>query len=590
VYDTYHSGQYAIVLQRIDEPSRPLIVAEDGFQNVQPDICCDGHGDLWVTWSSNRNDRDHKWWLTKYVRLARFDGAAIQRPAAEPPGMDLYNEDSWQGWEFPSVHVDRDNRVWLFGQASHTLYAQFLDKEGWSERFDIAPRRWGTWKPRVRVAGGDPTYLVSMGLEGAQFHRLDIRSNGRTDAAPPDELFLAGLDPSVSSADVRVAASDPASPDPGHHQGQDGLRHFFGDLHCHSIYGDAMSDVDEIFHRYRDAYGYDFAALTEHDYLDGMELSSSELKMMWAHADRMTVPGEFVALYGYEWTSPALADHAGEGGTVGEGHRHILYPDQTGPLVSYGEPDCRTAAGLLNRLAGRRALVIPHHTGWSGTDWDAYDPALSRLIEVCSTHGRFEYEGNQPIGYRLDHVHPGKFVVDGLRRGLRLGFVGGSDSHGLLWHATEMEGRSKEVPAGTRVGWKEDSFRTGMTAILAPELTRAALFDALYERRCYATSGVPIRIDFRVNGHVMGSEIVVDSQPRISADIRGTAELHVVQLVRSGSAFFSRSFGELLSTHDAHLEIVDDVIEPGDSHFYYLRVVQRDGNMAWSSPVWVTWP
>ena len=42
---------------------------------------------------------------------------------------------------------------------------------------------------------------------------------------------------------------------------------FFGDLHAHSIYGDATGDVDEFYHRYRDAYGYDFATLTEHDYL-----------------------------------------------------------------------------------------------------------------------------------------------------------------------------------------------------------------------------------------------------------------------------------------------------------------------------------
>ena len=29
-------------------------------------------------------------------------------------------------------------------------------------------------------------------------------------------------------------------------------------------------------------------------------------------------------------------------------------------------------------------------------------------------------------------------------------------------------------------------------------------------------------------------------------------------------------------------------IEFEDENRYYVRVVQRDGNMAWSSPVWVT--
>jgi hypothetical protein len=573
-YDRYRDGRYGVFVQRVDQASPPVLVVDDGFQNVQPDLGSDDEGNLWIAWSSNQNDRGDRWWLTKEAKLVRFDGIAFSDPIGSMPGRDIYNEDSWQGWEFPRVTLDEFGRVWLFGQASHTLYSQFYTGDGWSERFVIAPKRWGTWKPRVRTAGRNPMYLVSMGLNGAQYQILEPRDPG----SPPAQTSRA------ERTEIRVGSAAEEILHPSSE-----VRPYFGDLHCHSVYGDAVSDVDEIYHRYRDAYGYDFAALTEHDYLDGMELSGSELQMMWAHADRMTVPGRFVALHGYEWTSPALADHAGPGGSVGEGHRHVIYPDRSGPLVSYGEDCCRTAAGLLKRLKGRRALVIQHHTGWSGTDWNAYDPNLSRLIEICSTHGRFEFEGNRPIGYRRDHVHPGKYVVDGLDQGLRFGFVGGSDSHGLIWHATEMEGRSDEVPAGTRVGWKEDSFRTGMTAVLAPELTREAIFDALYNRRCYATSGVPIRIDFRIDRHLMGSEIEIDDRPRISADIRGTEELHTVQVVRSGKAFFSRSFGELLSTHDAHLELVDDVIEPGETHYYYLRVIQRDENMAWSSPIWVTW-
>ena len=584
-YDCYRDACYNVFIQRIDQPSEPIPVAVDGYQNVQTDLSAGPDGCLWITWASNRNEREDRWWLTKYARLARFDGSRVDLVPEEMPGRDMFNEDSWQGWEFPAVAADQNGRVWLFGQATHTLVGQCYDDGVWSERFDIAPRRWGSWKPRVRLAGDGPFHVVSMGLGGAQWQVFEGR--GKVPRPASHVPSPASHVPSPASrvpgpaSHVQPPTSNPQPPT------SEGI--FFGDLHCHSIYGDACSDVDEIYHRYRDAYGYDFACLTEHDYLDGMELSQSELKMMWAQSDRMTEPGRFVAMYGYEWTSPALADHAGSGGAVGEGHRHIIYPDQSGPLVSYGESSAKTGKGLLERLAGRRALVIQHHTGWSGTDWDAYDPNLSRLIEVCSTHGRFEFEGNRPIGYRRDHIHSGKFVVDGLNRGLRFGFVGGSDSHGLIWHATEMEGRSEEVPAGTRVGWKEDPFRTGMTAILAPELTREALFEALYNRRCYATSGVPIVLDFKVDGEMMGSDLLIDGRPRISATVRGTAELEVVQIVRSGKAFFSRSYGDEIHTHDAHIEIVDHVIEPGESHYYYFRVIQRDGNMAWSSPVWVTW-
>ena len=577
-YDCYRNGHFQVFVQRLDVPSRPVPVTRDDFQNLQPSIASDKSGNLWIAWASNKNpaSRD-RWWLTKWTSVCRFDGESFAEPVGSRPGVDLYNEDAWQGWEFPAVTVDAHERVWLFGQASHTLYAQYLDGAGWSALHSIAERHWGSWKPRARVAGSNPLYLAAMGLHGAQLQRIDVPpKNGTIQLAAQD-------DPPVATMRSPERAERPSLTT----QSGERLHYFFGDLHAHSAYSDALNDVDEFYYRYRDAYGYDFAALTDHDFLDGMELSRSELKMIWNHADRVTRPGEFVAFYGYEWTAPALADHAGEGRTVGEGHRHILYPDQTGPLISYGEESANTGKKLLRRLRGLRALVIPHHTAWSGTDWDAHDPELQRLIEVCSTHGRFEFPGNKPIGYRRDHIHPGKFVLDALARGYRLGFVGGSDSHGLRWHATEMEGRAGHIPPGTRVGWKEDAFRTGMTVILAPELSRELLFSALYNRRCYATSGEPIVLDVRVNGELMGSELSTLKAPHITASVRGTAPIRSIDIVRSGYTFGGLQSlpGEGLMS--VTLALDDTIIIPGETHYYYVRVLQEDGNMAWSSPIWV---
>jgi hypothetical protein len=36
------------------------------------------------------------------------------------------------------------------------------------------------------------------------------------------------------------------------------------------------------------------------------------------------------------------------------------------------------------------------------------------------------------------------------------------------------------------------------------------------------------------------------------------------------------------------IELTDNIIIPQETHYYYLRVLQTDGNMAWSSPIWVT--
>ena len=579
-YDCYRDGHFQVFVQRLDIPSRPVPVTRDGFQNLHASIASDKSGNLWIAWASNRNpaSRD-RWWLTKWTSVCRYDGESFSEPAGPRPGVDLHNEDAWQGWEFPAIAVDAHGRVWVFGQASHTLYAQSVDGGGWSRLYSIAERHWGSWKPRVRVVGADPIYVAAMGLHGAQLQRIDVQpAKGTIQLAAPGE------GPPVTVRSTARAERPSLTTKNGER-----LHYFFGDLHAHSAYSDALNDVDELYYRYRDGYGYDFAALTDHDFLDGMELSQSELKMIWSHADRVTRPGEFVAFYSYEWTAPALADHAGEGQSVGEGHRHILYEDQTGPLISYGEESANSGKKLLHRLRGHKALVIPHHTAWSGTDWDAHDPELQRLIEVCSTHGRFEFSGNKPIGYRRDHIHPGKFVLDALALGYRLGFVGGSDSHGLRWHATEMEGRAGHIPAGTRVGWKEDAFRTGMTVILSSELTREALFSALFNRQCYATSGEPIVLDVRINEELMGSELTASMPPHIAVSVRGTAPIRSIEVIRSGHPFGGLQClpGEGVTTVEIVLD--DTIIIPGETHYYYVRVLQEDGNMAWSSPIWVSY-
>ena len=301
----------------------------------------------------------------------------------------------------------------------------------------------------------------------------------------------------------------------------------------------------------------------------------------------MTVPGRFVAFCGYEWTAPAIAEHRGPGQTVGEGHKHIIFPANIGPLISYGEPSANTGARLLARFEGVEALIIPHHTSWSGIDWEAHDENLVRLVEVCSTHGRFEYSGNQPIGYRRDHVHLGKFVLDALDLGYKLGFVGGSDSHGLRWHGAELADRDSHMQPGTLVGWKEDAYRTGMTVIFARELTRRSLYQALYERRCYATSGVPIELDFRINGELMGSEITTDRSPKIEAKIKGTAPIRSVDLIRSGYGHAGLQSREGAGLTELSFSFEDEIIIPSEAHYYYLRVSQEDGNMAWSSPIWL---
>ena len=87
----------------------------------------------------------------------------------------------------------------------------------------------------------------------------------------------------------------------------------------------------------------------------------------------------------------------------------------------------------------------------------------------------------------------------------------------------------------------------------------------------------------------MGSEISVASPPRLTLFVRGTADLQAIELVRQGFVFDNRWFAEGDQQREAQMEWVDDLLIPGETQYYYVRVIQRDGNMAWSSPIWVTY-
>jgi hypothetical protein len=64
--------------------------------------------------------------------------------------------------------------------------------------------------------------------------------------------------------------------------------------------------------------------------------------------------------------------------------------------------------------------------------------------------------------------------------------------------------------------------------------------------------------------------------------VDGTATIKRITLVRNEKDY--QAWEPNTKTHSQ--SYTDDKMEPGENR-YYLRVEQVDGNMAWSSPVWV---
>ncbi|HLF24043.1 MAG TPA: DUF3604 domain-containing protein, partial [Burkholderiales bacterium] len=163
------------------------------------------------------------------------------------------------------------------------------------------------------------------------------------------------------------------------------------------------------------------------------------------------------------------------------------------------------------QLARVPTLVIPH-IGGGPPDWShAADSRVERLFEVASVHGVFEESWQKHLA-----------------GGLRQGAIAAGDTH------TTMMGIS--YPGLIYVS------PNGLAGVQALGKDRASIWDALYARRTFATTGSQrMLVDFRVNGEPMGGEIssVQAPEARVQARVSGTAPLLRVDLIRNNEVVHS---------------------------------------------------
>jgi hypothetical protein len=317
--------------------------------------------------------------------------------------------------------------------------------------------------------------------------------------------------------------------------------------------------VPEDFFRYaRDVAALDVVALTDHDHW-GMQFLDQHPRM-WeeirAESARFHEPGRFVTLLGFEWTSWIY------------GHRHVLFFDNDGPLLSSIDDATSTPARLWAALRPYRALTIAHHSagGPIAVDWSIEpDSSFEPVTEVVSVHGSSEAEDTPG---RIYAAVAGNYVRDALRRGYRLGFVGSGDSHDGHPGLTHLAG-----PSG------------GLAGIFSDELTRESVYAALRARRTYATNGPRIFLSVTLDDQLMGAALsaVADENAtkRLIARVVATAPIAHVDIVRSGAVV------EQVEVADTIANVQRDLRALRAGEYVYVRVVQENGGAAWSSPFFV---
>ena len=237
---------------------------------------------------------------------------------------------------------------------------------------------------------------------------------------------------------------------------------YWGDVHGHTALSDGKGSLDEYFVYARDVAKLDFVIVTDHDFGNAApwRLPREAWQTTQAKADEFTVNGKFVGIAGYEWTSQPKYWTDVEEGTPSErlfpgppkfyNHKNVYFPHRVDDLFSakdsvYMTPDLLAAAV---RKAG--GLIHNNHpsVGPDGRDqWDYGSDASSMIVNTEMYGDSLKYEGKT---YQVDTE---KAVCEFLDRGGKSGFLRGTDTH---------EGKT-----------------AARTAVLAKELTRESLFEAL---------------------------------------------------------------------------------------------------------------
>ena|GEM_PF-870468 len=330
---------------------------------------------------------------------------------------------------------------------------------------------------------------------------------------------------------------------------------YFGQLSAHTSLSDGKGSLNDAYRHARDVAGLDFFAVTDDssmfDNAAEATLADGGKSVEWtggkAIADAFT-DSKFVAIFGYEmaWNN-------------GNGHINTF---NTNGFETASEERFSGSGGLLNYYNELKkhpgSISQFNHPGKEHGDfhdfgyYDKDIDALVSLIEVGNGEGAV---GSDKYYRSYD------YYTRALDKGWHLAPTNNQDNRGIGF----------------------GSSNTARTVVLAKKLTRDDLYDAMRNRRVYATEDKNLEIRYTLNGRIMGSIVNTSSdQVRIRVKLKeyDGETIGKVSVISSG--------GEIVTSQTLAVQSYTlDLTLPANRPYYYIRVDQFDKDIAVTAPVWV---
>lgn len=656
VWDSYRDCQYDIHFRLIDQScamGEEIRVTRCARWDHSADLIEDHDGNLWVAWVRASNELsqmngmrnvhvkffDGNAWLFPNDAEALYNSSEFLSAHLLGRGADSHEEmlktlseegreigDGRVSWYsvtwFPRLAVDNHNRIYVFYRESDPiifpLYSHLdyrvYSGDSWSKPLRVKLNRgYGLgkmlWdfsvvvKDREIDAIWDMDYL-SFGSEVLEARKVPLRTPSARMLHPVGNEYEETMRPGWIRRETMT-------PKPQTQIDGENKTLIFGDTHVHCWNSDGADPPECYYHYARDFAKLDFFGLSDHDFrissIPGMEAYVSFLPKAFNRPD-------FICFQGYEFTSQA------------KGHRCVVFEGDDRPtfsnVIDVSKPKKQNTTNnqlyaFMHRfglLPDSRVMVTSHNMFSVGNDFSEYDESLEPLYDVMSQHvaaektlDEYVKEGaiSKSEAGGMDFILNAGGVLSGdfgnrsvenkwfycwrecLNNALPLGAYGNSDTHAV-----------------SGVGWIT-------TGLWVSELTRGAIFDALFARHSFALDNqvrnydvfntfpfiearepdFPVlRMDIRfwLDDNFMGSKPRIDAPPKARAYVKGADPSDPVRrivFVKDGEEVYS---AEGFGSGAAEAEWQDKAWTQGKS-YYYVRVEFQSKNAGYSSPVFANY-
>nr|WP_302599165.1 stalk domain-containing protein [uncultured Cellulosilyticum sp.] len=354
---------------------------------------------------------------------------------------------------------------------------------------------------------------------------------------------------------------------------------YFGQLHSHTTYSDGSGTLEaalDYIKNLPESANVDFVAFTDHsNYFDEKTAANPEealYDMSKATANSQAIWNKFkntvnefnaentdvIALGGFEMTWSGGPGHINTFNTPG-----IVSRNNATLNNKTNDAGLKAYYNLLSQPEGEDSLSQLNHPGKTfGTFadfayWNATIDTRVKMVEVGNGEGAIGSGGYYP-SYE-------QYTI-ALDKGWHVAPTNNQDNHKGKW------GNANDA----------------RDVILTDDFTEQGLYNAIRERRMYATEDKNLEIYYTLNGEQLGS--IISEKPEtveINVEVNDPDSMDKISKVE-----VIVNSGKVAYTWDNAAELESGVLsckmDASDAvSYYYIRVTQEDGDLAVTAPVWV---